>query len=344
MSPTIKRRLVLTAGGTVLVNAYLPSVRAQTEPNSPASASNTGLSAEVALNDEPDRGYYANYDVNNFGPPQARDAKRSFMFPKDVESRGALAYGIDVSHHCSEVPWPILKAHGVNYVYIKASQSRNAHDPRFEEFWAAAPTSGIPWGAYHFLTAGVSGKDQGEYFVKRLGQVGGLTKNLLQPVIDLEWDIYGPDFKRVVISTKPSGPVYKDYWETVSSQSIVDTVNSCVDLIRAAYPTLDIRPIIYTNASWWGDRIPVGTTFPHCTVWISDYRKASYAKKSPNSVSGHAYYLWQFTDGAMIDTGSKQFGPFDANKLVFGGINHILIGEVTGSSQAIPPATHDSQT
>jgi GH25 family lysozyme M1 (1,4-beta-N-acetylmuramidase) len=278
---------------------------------------------EVKLVDEPTRGDYGRYDLDNFGPANQRKVGANFEFPKDVDVD--LGYGIDISHYTDEVPWAELASAKVNYIYMKASQSRNGRDDKFVEFWGAAKVSGLPVGAYHFLTAGVPGRDQAQYFLTRLSEVGGLKRGNLQPVIDLEWDFFGPDFKRIILDRTPTGVVYKDYWDTLSKPAIVATVNDCVSAIKSGAGMPAVKPVIYTNRSWWEDHVPLGTVFAGCTVWISDYREASYKNNSPRSVKGHEYYLWQFTDKANIRTSSKAYGPYDSNKLLFGGIDHLKI-------------------
>jgi GH25 family lysozyme M1 (1,4-beta-N-acetylmuramidase) len=279
---------------------------------------------EVILTDDPTRSDYGRFDLNNFGPPTQRKVGAEFQFPKDVDV--PLGYGIDISHHTKEVPWAALVSAKVNYVYMKASQSHNGRDDKFVEFWNAANTSALPHGAYHFLTAGIPGRDQALYFNKRLTEVGGIKSGNLQPVIDLEWDEYGPYFKRMLLGHTSSGdPIYKDYWEDVPKDAITATVNEFVNTIRYSVGSQGIKPIIYTNRSWWDSYIPPGTVFQNCSVWISDYRKSSYVNGSPRSVKQHEYYLWQFTDKATISVSGEAHGPYDTSKLLFGGINHITI-------------------
>jgi GH25 family lysozyme M1 (1,4-beta-N-acetylmuramidase) len=313
---SISRRQAIATGISAISSICIPTTASGQVTADPAT--------EFDLVDEPTRGFYANYDVANFGPPAFRNARRNFVFPNDAEVN--LAYGLDVSHHTKEVPWLLLKASKVNYVYIKASQSTTGRDGKFVEFWRAAGTSGLPIGAYHFLTAGVSGRSQAEFFLKRLRETSGLGRGNLQPVIDLEWDVNGPGFKRVVAGTTSSGSkVYKDYWDGVATKDIIAAVNDFADTIRSGLGSLAIKPVIYTNRSWWEEHIPAGTVFPGCTIWISDYRQQSYQNNSPRSVPGHEYYIWQFTDLGKVVVGNRQYGPFDCNKLIFGEINRITI-------------------
>lgn len=312
------RRRAMVCSGSILGGACLL--------NTTIAQGIIAIAQEVELVDEPTRGYYGQYDVANFGPPALRNAKREFNFPNDVEIKADLNYGIDISHHTDEVPWSDLKHSKVNYIYIKASQSRNGRDGKFVEFWQEAAKSEVPYGAYHFLTAGVPGRVQGEYFLKRLSEVGGLSRGQLQPVVDLEWDTYGLHFKTVILGKTSHGNlIYKDYWDDISKPEIVATVNDCVAAIHSAAGQMAIKPIIYTNRSWWESHIPAGTVFAGCSIWISDYRQQSYDMQSPRSVPKHDYYIWQFTDKAHINIHGKRYGPYDSNKLVLSKIDRIII-------------------
>jgi GH25 family lysozyme M1 (1,4-beta-N-acetylmuramidase) len=289
-----------------------------------ASRSRAQDAEEVDLVDDAPLGEMGNFDVKEFGPASTRAVREAFRFPADVDS--ATAYGIDISHHTKAVPWAHLADAKINYVYIKASQGARNRDATLEKYWAEAANANIPCGAYHFLSAGVPGKDQGAYFVKRLKDVGGLKPGRhLQPVIDLEWDFLGKDFKRQVISAPGKPVAYKDFWSDYTSAQIVKEMNDCIAVLRQGVAPLGIKPLIYTNRSWWEIRIKPDVRFEGCTIWTSDYRKASYTNGVPRSVSGHAYNLWQFTEKGGITVGGEQYGPFDCNKLVHGSLQDLLI-------------------
>jgi GH25 family lysozyme M1 (1,4-beta-N-acetylmuramidase) len=284
--------------------------------------------SEVDLVDDAPLGEMGNFDSNFYGPPETRAVREVFKFPVDAES--ASAYGIDISHHSKEVPWDGMKTAKVNYVYIKAGQGARNRDPMFETHWAAAERIGMPCGAYHFLSAGVPGKDQGDYFLKRIRDVGGLKSGRhLQPVIDLEWDFLGGAFKRTVLKTMvqngKSVAIYKDYWSDYSSDEIARQMNDCLAVVREGLAPLGVKPIIYTNRSWWETRLKPGVRFADCTIWTSDYRRASYSDGVPRSVAGHTYHLWQFTERGKITVAGKDYGPFDCNKLVKGSLENLRI-------------------
>jgi len=306
-------RRAAVAGGAALT-AGLLSTAAAAQPTPP----------EVDLADDAPLGEMGKFDTNFFGPPSTRAAKSGFVFPGDAES--ASAYGIDISHHTEAVPWSEIKSARINYVYMKASQGARNRDASLETHWAAATAAGVTCGAYHFLSAGVPGRDQGAYFLKRIGDVGGLRRGVhLQPVVDLEWDFLGKDFRRTQLKTIGGTPIYKDYWSDYTSEQIAREVNDCLDVLRQGLAPLDVRPIIYTNRSWWETRLHPSVRFAGCTIWTSDYRKASYANGVPRSVAGHNYHLWQFTERGRITAGGRSYGPFDCNKLVTGSLADLLI-------------------
>jgi lysozyme len=278
MGSIFSRRALLAGGASAAIVGFGRSANGQTSPQS-----------EIELVNDAPLGEMGEYDANFLGPAADKAPRGPFIFPSDADSDNA--YGIDISHWTKEVPWSELKDLKINYVYIKASQSSRAKDGMFETHWKAAKQHGVPRGAYHWLTPGVSGKDQGEYFVSRMKSGGGLEKADLQPVIDLEWDYLGKSFKRVPLGNGRD----KDYWSDFSSGEIVAAVNDCILAVKDGFPSLAVRPIIYTNRSWWDERLAPNVRFA-APVWLADYRQKSYAQHIPRLIVGHEYNLWQFTE------------------------------------------------
>ncbi|MBE6821486.1 MAG: hypothetical protein E7518_00010 [Ruminococcaceae bacterium] len=62
--------------------------------------------------------------------------------------------GIDISHHQNNPDFKRVKAAGVQFVMIKATEGVNYIDPCFKANAAAANAAGLPIGVYHFLRAG----------------------------------------------------------------------------------------------------------------------------------------------------------------------------------------------
>ncbi len=58
--------------------------------------------------------------------------------------------GIDVSHHQPTMPWKDLKAEGVEFVYIKASEGVTYDDPKMMDHYNGAKAAGLKVGFYHY--------------------------------------------------------------------------------------------------------------------------------------------------------------------------------------------------
>jgi lysozyme len=90
--------------------------------------------------------------------------------------------GIDVSHHQKEICWDAVKASGIHFAYIKATEGADFIDGRFSENWTGAETAGIIRGAYHFFALGTSGAPQASNFIAAVP----VESRALPPAIDLE--------------------------------------------------------------------------------------------------------------------------------------------------------------
>jgi lysozyme len=91
--------------------------------------------------------------------------------------------GIDVSHHQGQIAWPRLRAQGVDFAYIKASEGGDHRDRRLAENWRKAKKAGIPHGAYHFFTLCKPGAEQARNFIAAVP----LDRDALPPAVDLEY-------------------------------------------------------------------------------------------------------------------------------------------------------------
>lgn len=91
--------------------------------------------------------------------------------------------GIDVSHHQGRIDWSALPAQGVDFAYIKASESGDLRDPAFAANWLGAGAAGIRRGAYHYFSLCRSGADQAANFMAAVP----LDPEALPPAVDLEF-------------------------------------------------------------------------------------------------------------------------------------------------------------
>ncbi|HTO51901.1 MAG TPA: GH25 family lysozyme [Myxococcota bacterium] len=91
--------------------------------------------------------------------------------------------GIDVSHHQGKIDWQKVRADGVVFAFIKASEGKDHVDSAFKANWAAAQAAGVRRGAYHFFTFCSAGAAQADHFTSTVGPSFGE----LAPVADVEF-------------------------------------------------------------------------------------------------------------------------------------------------------------
>src|SRR5947209_1846849 len=90
--------------------------------------------------------------------------------------------GIDVSHHQREIRWELVKASGIHFAYIKATEGADFKDASFAENWSGSAAAAIAHGAYHFFILGTPGELQASNFIATVPT----EPNALPPAIDLE--------------------------------------------------------------------------------------------------------------------------------------------------------------
>jgi lysozyme len=90
--------------------------------------------------------------------------------------------GIDVSRYQGTIDWKKVKADGIRFAFIKATEGTTLVDPYFSVNWEGAEAHGVVRGAYHFFRPGLDGTVQAEHFLQRIQW----AKGDLPPVLDLE--------------------------------------------------------------------------------------------------------------------------------------------------------------
>jgi lysozyme len=148
-------------------------------------------------------------------------------------------HGVDVSAHQGAVDWRALKADGVAFAFIKATEGGDFVDAEFANNWRRSGRAGIPRGAYHFLTQCQTGLTQAQNFIATVPREAGS----LPHVVDAEH--MGPCRK---------GPTVKD---------ITAELEVFLDEVEAHYGK---RPIIYTTEEFHDAHLR--GLFPDERFWI----------------------------------------------------------------------------
>ncbi len=140
---------------------------------------------------------------------------------------GGSGRGVDVSSYQEGVDFGKLREQGVEFAFIKATEGDMHVDKSFTEKWAAALYAGVPAGAYHYFSYGVSGAAQAANFIETVGELG---EGRLIPAVDMELtveEVYNPPEKSAVVAglkaflavveekygVKPLIYAQKDYYE-----------------------------------------------------------------------------------------------------------------------------------
>ena len=158
--------------------------------------------------------------------------------------------GIDVSHHQGGVNWNQVRADGIRFAYIKATEGADFTDAKFADHWRESGAAGVFHGAYHFFTLGTSGQSQAANFIARVS----VDENALAPAIDLEFSGYNRD-------RRPSADDFQRelsvFWDAiVEHYGKVPVVYTASDfqrqyLLAMPIERLWIREVIFIPASGW---------------------------------------------------------------------------------------------
>ncbi|KAF8650920.1 hypothetical protein AX16_005019 [Volvariella volvacea WC 439] len=213
-------------------------------------------------------------------------ASTAFASPveKTVEKR-ASPQGIDVSNYQPNINWNTVKANGVSFAFIKATEGTGYINPSFSSQYTGATNAGIIRGGYHFaLPDRSSGATQATYFLAHGGgwSADGIT---LPGALDIEYNPYGATCYGL------------------SQSAMVSWIR---DFSNTYYSRTGRYPVIYTTTDWWttctGNNNSFGSTNP---LWI-----ARYASAIGTLPAGWSYTtFWQYADS----------GPNPGDQDIFNG-------------------------
>jgi GH25 family lysozyme M1 (1,4-beta-N-acetylmuramidase) len=209
-----------------------------------------------------------------------------------------MILGVDVSRWQTSVNWTVLKANGVEFAIIKATQGNYTVDQKLREHVAGATAAGIIVGAYHWCDPSVDRVSQARYF---LNAIQGLPIRFLAADVEQQWasweewsrgsitQIFSPteisENARIIVTT----------WQQSSQLPVV--VYS-----RASFINQYARP-----ASNWLPRYPLWMAhYPYragriTTTWEvfkRDYQPTIAGPAMPTGCP--TWTFWQFTGDKFI--------------------------------------------
>ncbi|WP_393062831.1 GH25 family lysozyme [Streptomyces sp. LN549] len=262
-SPRPALRTWAVAGALGLITALVPLASAGTAAAQPVPAGRT-----IPLGD----GYMgAGYLADGQG--FAADTRQTGAEAGgDVSTQATQIPGIDVSHYQGTINWASVRAAGIQFAYIKATESTTYKDPNFSANYLHAYNAQVIRGAYHFARPNLSsGASQAGYFASNGGAWS--RDNLTLPgMLDLEGGCYGK-------SASAMQAWILDFYNTYKARTGRDVV-------------------IYTSASWWnsctGGWSGMSARSP---LFAAHWTSAS----APSIPAGFPYWtFWQYTDSGSV--------------------------------------------
>lgn len=193
----------------------------------------------------------------------------------------AVTPGIDVSHHQNVIDWGQVAAAGYRFAVIRSSMGAGGIDNRFIINWDGAQKAGLLVSAYHLVRPEHSGTAQLDHFLRVLA---GRTPDL-PLVLDVELD-------GRTATLPPRTP---------------DEIALCVremgdGLIARGFR----RPIIYTAAWFWNERVSITPHWEAYDLWVANYGVAAPLLPAP----WKSWLFWQYSESGTVPGVP---GPCDLN-------------------------------
>ncbi|WP_246027798.1 glycoside hydrolase family 25 protein [Paenibacillus xylaniclasticus] len=218
--------------------------------------------------------------------PMEKEADHFGMQP----SSPGRAQGIDVSRYQGSINWSRVRADGVSFAFLKASQGQRYRDRTFKTNASGARKAGILIGAYHFVDAASvqEAKREAENFAAAIEEAGGAFAFQLPPVMDYESAAAG-----------------------LKKSQVTQIAHA---FLQEAERLIGVRPIVYTYPYFANNYFD--DSLASYELWI-----ARYANDPPGKIAGwSSWTFWQYSDGSqggVRSSGSRSVdgisGPVDLN-------------------------------
>lgn len=159
---------------------------------------------------------------------------------RQIKAEGKI-WGIDLSHHQSEINWVKLDKQKPYFIFFKATEGKSHRDTKYRDNYKNARKMKIPTGTYHFFSYKSTGKEQAKFFLS----VAKFQKGDLPPVLDAEFRRNMPADSKVT--------------------------KELIDFLKFVTVKTGIKPIIYCDYDYYEKYLKNKLKTKH-HLWICDYR------------------------------------------------------------------------
>jgi lysozyme len=225
------------------------------------------------------------YDFGDLAAPGPRFHDRK---PHQWTSRPPWRYpvhGTDVAKYQGDVNWRRLKANGIAFAFIKATEGGDRVDDFFAQNWKQARASGIPRGAYHFYYFCTPAIEQAAWFIRNVPKERGA----LPPVADVEWNPASP-----TCTHHPPATVVRQEMKI---------------FLEALARHYGKEPIVYTTVDFFYDNDL--SRLKGYRFWLR-----SVAGHPGDKFAGHPWLFWQYTGTGILPgiKGDADINVFNGNR------------------------------
>jgi lysozyme len=196
-----------------------------------------------------------------------RKTKRKKRLPRVVVLPGLS--GLDVSYVQKVVDWTAVKASGIQFAFIKATEGEGLKDSFFDENRAGAKAAGLPVGFYHFFRPLLSMQMQIDNFVK---VVGKLESGDLYPVLDIE------------------APEDWTRFSVAAANQLIDT------WLTAVEKALGVRPLLYINLPMAQKVLGSSPSRANDVLYLAQYPDVPTAQPPQIPAPWKDWTFWQHSD------------------------------------------------
>lgn len=219
-----------------------------------------------------DVSYAATYKRRHKKKPTKKPPTHAPSHPEPAKK--LTLQGVDVSMHQGDVDWHQVKASGIDFAIVKATEGLDFHDPTFSTARVKAMRrAGLRVGYYHFARPqpGRTGTQEAQFFLRVVRAATGLKAGDLAPVLDIEW-VQGLGQKQLVAWVRA--------------------------FVKECERQTGVKPIIYTGAWFWNPRTgEPKRAFKRHALWLAAYVKDP-APFVPASFAG--WTIWQHSDKGHV--------------------------------------------
>jgi lysozyme len=200
--------------------------------------------------------------VGTIAPPKSQF---SATYPHDFP-----VHGIDVSKYQGDIDWQSVRASGIEFAYIKATEGADRTDVKFAQNWTGAQAAGLKRGAYHFAYWCRTPEEEMANFTATVPR----DPDALPPVLDVE-------------ATPTSGTCKK----TLYRDATIAQMRRMLEIMERTYGK---RPVIYTTVDFYHSILhPI--ELEEYPIWVRS------TKYSPHVRYGsRKWHFWQYQSDARI--------------------------------------------